>query len=168
LDIDWRGGVVINNLKVKPQKYEHVFRRTILADLKSVKEVLLIKYFSELIKELLTVQETQVEENAFESSWNIEKGIYCRYKNNKETFYLQIDRFQKGWRKKLFQRIHEHLSQEKGEFLPDSSIEIVELKVMGNIEEYCFLKRGVLGCGRTDESSLYDHAGRNKQGSIYS
>jgi hypothetical protein len=132
-------GVVIINLKVKPQKYEHVFRRTIWADLKSVKEELLIIYFSELIKELLTVQETQVKENAFESSWNIEKGIYCRYKNNKETLYLQIDRFQKDWRKNLFQRIHEHHLQEKGEFLSDSSIKIVELKVMGNVEEYFFL-----------------------------
>jgi hypothetical protein len=90
-------------------------------------------YFADLIIELFNEQNLQDSEGTLESSWNIEKGLVCRYKN--ESVYLQLDCFCKNWRNELIVQFQEVYYKEHGIFLADSLIEIVKLQVRGNLEE---------------------------------
>jgi hypothetical protein len=135
--IDYQRGekIQIHTLQEKSQKSIHVMMRSCHAKLDSINEDVLMGYFADLIIELLNEQSSLVSEPPYESSWNIEKILVCRLRNNSELVYLQLDCFHKDWRKELICQFHEGFYPNDSSFFAPGAIEIVELRVKGNLEE---------------------------------
>lgn len=103
-------------------------------ELQSVDEEVLMESFDNLIQKLLFDELHQNDYDNYETSWEIEKILCCRYKNNKDIFNLRLAGFKKGWREKLLKQFQQ-LYFITETYSENNPIEIIELQVSGELKE---------------------------------
>src|SRR5699024_10724175 len=107
---------ISNMIYMKSQPSQHKEIMKVDFDVMSISEDILINYYSKLINKMLDIPK---HTDSYETSWNIEKGVLCRYKNSRGIFYLPIYLFQENWKESLIKKFRETFFKNKGIYILD-------------------------------------------------
>lgn len=100
-------------------------------ELESIPEENLMAIFNELICEMIDKKVT----SEFELSWNIQKMLICKDYDQNGITELPFHGFSRNWRASLIKTYHQQQLLKYGKPYCRSPIEIIEVHVIGTIEE---------------------------------